>query len=97
MHICLYYFDVTEFLKNLDTAYQCDLCSAKINTPLCQITGLDHVVVVRVVQQSLRWNAAYVEAGTSKCGVFLDADRLKELTVKEMYSFLHKNEQFVKQ
>ncbi len=63
--------------KRLRDIYQLDFGASKIDTSLRHISGLDHVVVVGVVQQRFGRNASYVKAGPAQSGVLLYAHGLK--------------------
>ena len=48
------------------SAYKCDFGAAEVDSSLGQIAGLDHVVVVGVVEQRLGRDAADVQAGAAQ-------------------------------
>ena len=59
------------------SAYKRDFGAAEVDSSLGQIAGLDHVVVVGVVEQRLGRDAADVEAGAAQRRVLLDANSLE--------------------
>ena len=67
------------------SAYKRDFGAAEVDSSLGQIAGLDHVVVVGVVEQRLGRDAADVEAGAAQRRVLLDANSLERK--KRGYSF----------
>ena len=71
--------------KLLIDIYQFDFTASQIDSSFRHLSGLDHVVVVGVVQQRLRRNATHVEAGSTQGDVLLDAHGLKRAIYVKMF------------
>ena len=57
-----------------------DKSVSHLNATLSEVFALGHVVIVGVVEQSLRRDAAHVEASSSICCILLNTHSLQDTT-----------------